>query len=1795
MNKNIIHHIPTKGNNSNTKKVQFQNDDFYHTIEELEAICDEEDFSELDLDSRPPTPESKQNISINLTSSLDARLAHIMINLSLTNSRQSVPVKALHDSGCSHSIISKETFLAIPGATQKIIKPSSNIQITGFNGSISPVLGTATIKLRFQGDNGINKTYTRTVIVHDNIAHSFMLGRDFTGSDNKLFETNNHLYLIDSYDATPLTPEDLFDISKHDYCSVPLLQTFYGHIPITAATPEHIPPFSTAYVKCDIDNKNSQIRNITNTTQNPIPFEIKSIHQPRLKTPDALHFFEKDRQPSILFYNDSPDDLFIDRNSLIGQITLSQEDEIYNVNLDLTDETFIQINNANFIEEDDILTENEKTEEFEKFLQTGSFTKPMTSYVESKPSITEFFYKDINKFETDKEFEQKFKLDHLSPEEKQYALNKFHQLREVFSKHDYDLGKARNFEMDIEVDTKAPRIQKYYPLPYKVRDEFRKALDQMIEYGIIRECNEPSLFCSNLLVTRRKNGQLRILLDGRLLNSATVRKPMCLVTTYETYAHLAQKKHVSVMDMSHSFFQIPLSKQAQPLTAFFSEAHGKRFCFTRAPQGLRNSPLYLKLLTDEILGDMANYVIAYADDIMIATDKTMTHHIDVVAEVLLRLKRKGIKMRPEKINLAAETIEFLGVIWNKGKLKIPEAKLLAFKNTPIPTNPKKVKSFVCAMSFYRRFIPRFAQLSKVLMDLALSKPEDFKWLPIHQSAFQAMIDAIINYSALVVPDPDKPFYVQTDASMYAAAGRVFQKDDENNELLLACVSRTFARAEISYGIFRKETLALLYTLKSLDFFLRFATELIILIDARAIMFLRICRESAGILLRFSMEIAKYDATIYHIPGKDNAISDFLSRNQIGADEAVHESKTRSIISEKDTEEFLKRLTLKEGYIFTPETVRTMLELDSLPSPHIPRRKPSQSKEGQRFFKNNPTTLGDKKLNLPPTSFKRPGAILPSPNPNKIRRIQPEYNQSENPQRRTRPRKNIFQTNVSQMTYDDLDILSKIATDGLTNLEAMKKAQENDPYYCNFYQNPKSNFVKHNGLLFYKNTTPGRSKTLLVLPTVFIQPLVNMKHYSIYSNHHSATRIINDIKDRYHLNIATLKEICKQTIASCFTCQNLQNTPPSQAFQRFNKVTAPRTTWAVDIVTNMPKSDQGNTAILVAIDMFTCYTQAIPIQSKSTKCIKQAIIDAIIRPFGPFNILRCDNEAGIQNSTEFTQFSNEYGFEVLPTSTAAPWSNGAAERAVQTIKKALKSFLMHEQRIQNWDQYVHDITYAHNNCLGKYRFSPEEIHFGYKNPSRTEILQFYPEELSQEQFMDSIVQIAEQKRQQMRQRSDEHNRDKMTQRNKDRQQKEFKEGDVVIQRQTQVAVGPHSAIQTKFVGPFVIKKVDERKSSAIVENLKTKRTSKSHFQWLTHYRFNPRANRLPENFETQFEDLTPPEDRQTQYSSPPPTQEDPNLQDGADDQNFLDDQDMFHTTKSQKSRRQRHLDQHTQSQQTQTTPPEDKDVKDSSEQTQQSTPIDSQLMDDDEIIFEPNTQWNISDDDDTQEQQQQQQPTIDTDSTQPTADDKQDEVDQSQIIQTQQSQDDPFQQLDDNLFDKQTDEPIQIDETQSDQQSTQQSQSQFQSSQPETPNKIQMRRKTKQKPAPEGTQDIINILDDRNQHTFTFEINDEIDKSQPSSPTLQPLQIPENQNPHLQDEFQPIDQDPINNGPRRLIVQYQPDDHNAMMQDRLIRRPQRNRLPIRQRLPRPPPNHPYRTRSRSDQTHRYPTRSKDKHH
>ena len=143
--------------------------------------------------------------------------------------------------------------------------------------------------------------------------------------------------------------------------------------------------------------------------------------------------------------------------------------------------------------------------------------------------------------------------------------------------------------------------------------------------------------------------------------------------------------------------------------------------------------------------------------------------------------------------------------------------------------------------------------------------------------FKSIIDTICKNAKTYYPDNSKPFYVQTDASEFCAGGRLFQKDEAGNEMLIAAVSRTFTKTECNYAIYKKEGLALIFTLRAMDFFLKFAPKLILLVDSKALTYIRLAKDGSAILLRFSLELSKYEADLIHIPGAQNEISDMLSR------------------------------------------------------------------------------------------------------------------------------------------------------------------------------------------------------------------------------------------------------------------------------------------------------------------------------------------------------------------------------------------------------------------------------------------------------------------------------------------------------------------------------------------------------------------------------------------------------------------------------------------------------------------------------------------------------------------------------------------------------------------------------------------------------------------------------------------------------------------------------------------------------------------------------------------------------
>jgi hypothetical protein len=145
-------------------------------------------------------------------------------------------------------------------------------------------------------------------------------------------------------------------------------------------------------------------------------------------------------------------------------------------------------------------------------------------------------------------------------------------------------------------------------------------------------------------------------------------------------------------------------------------------------------------------------------------------------------------------------------------------------------------------------------------------------------------------------------------------------------------------------------MALLYTLKTMDFFHQSAVKVAILVDAQAILHLRLCRESAGILLRFSLELSCYDAEIKHMPGIKNEVSNVLSRHHSGIDKVLELQKQSKPMSEKQSLALLNRLKCPSGMRFTKEEITYMLKADSLPNPEEAKKRKSTVKNGVRVNK-----------------------------------------------------------------------------------------------------------------------------------------------------------------------------------------------------------------------------------------------------------------------------------------------------------------------------------------------------------------------------------------------------------------------------------------------------------------------------------------------------------------------------------------------------------------------------------------------------------------------------------------------------------------------------------------------------------------------------------------------------------------------------------------------------------------------------------------------------------------------------
>uniref|UniRef100_A0A1I7WEI7 Reverse transcriptase domain-containing protein n=1 Tax=Heterorhabditis bacteriophora TaxID=37862 RepID=A0A1I7WEI7_HETBA len=191
-------------------------------------------------------------------------------------------------------------------------------------------------------------------------------------------------------------------------------------------------------------------------------------------------------------------------------------------------------------------------------------------------------------------------------------------------------------------------------------------------------------------------------------------------------------------------------------------------------------------------------VFIYIDDLVITSD-TADEHLQDVDEVLGKIEGIGMKLKASKCLFAQPEVKFLGFVLSEKGIRPNPDKTFAIDNYPTPKDLNEVRAFIGMTSFFRRFIPKYAQVAAPLTDLT-KKDTPFLWSEKCEEAFQNLKRAITTLG--------KPYVIETDASgLGVGAGEGHQ------EKVIAYASRTLNKHESRYPAIELEALGIIVALQ----------------------------------------------------------------------------------------------------------------------------------------------------------------------------------------------------------------------------------------------------------------------------------------------------------------------------------------------------------------------------------------------------------------------------------------------------------------------------------------------------------------------------------------------------------------------------------------------------------------------------------------------------------------------------------------------------------------------------------------------------------------------------------------------------------------------------------------------------------------------------------------------------------------------------------------------------------------------------------------------------------------------
>ena len=501
---------------------------------------------------------------------------------------------------------------------------------------------------------------------------------------------------------------------------------------------------------------------------------------------------------------------------------------------------------------------------------------------------------------------------------------------------------------------------------------------------------------------------------------------------------------------------------------------------------------------------------------------------------------------------------------------------------------------------------------------------------------------------LAYPDYDRPFKLYTDASGYAVGGVLSQDDKEGRERVICYIGRSLTAQEKNYGISEKECLALVYSIKKLDCFLRY-TSFTAYVDHAALKWLFSLQQPSGKFARWITLLQSYTFEIQYRPGQVHGNADGVSRR-------VYDEPDPADLALDDYDPIV-------GLDFdfpTPVESKTVGRVTAISAAKGKQRKPKETPACFQLEAEDGSP--DRVLQMSKEDFVKEQQSDPNCAP--------------------------------MVAYLECGELPNESGD------ATRIVRTADSYFI------------HDNILYHVHTYPGRgdktarSTIQLVVPRQLLPRIMRENHDSpLTGGHLGISRTIEKVRSKFFW-LGMCQDITNW-VKSCEPC-NHRKAPPIKTKAQIIPMPIPSMPFervSTDILGPLPTcKDSGNKYVVVFIDYFSKYVELIAVPDIKAETIARNFVKEIVCRHGAPFYLHSDRGSNyLSNIVKET--CRILDIEKTQTTSYHPQCNGQSERCMSYILASLAKRLDAEH--DTWDRHLPFVQFVYNTtpCLDSTGYSP----------------------------------------------------------------------------------------------------------------------------------------------------------------------------------------------------------------------------------------------------------------------------------------------------------------------------------------------------------------------------------------------------------------------------------------------------------------------------------------------------------